>query len=386
MLKASEIKSILNHVMKNNDYLTSLGKQKTTLCIEGEAGIGKTSVIEQVARENNLGFHKITLSQIDQVGDLLGFPQKEFLTKEYGWLNEREIESHEKVTLTGESRTGYCQPAWVPQENDKGVLLLLDDFSRAAPHIIQSTMELLDRGEFISWKLPKNCNIVLSQNPEDGDYFVSSMDEAQKTRYIKVDMKFDVNEWATWAERDGVDSRCINFLLLNPEMIDKKKTVNARIATKFFDSISSISDFDSPESLYLINNLGSGSVGDEFTNAFLMFINNKLDRIPSPNMIFDQEKDSGAISLISDCTGDKTDDNYRQNIASVICTRLINFTNASSAKPKFSAKNFVGRLDAIITSEVFSDDINYHLVKTLNANNKMSGLLNNPKIAKIAIK
>ena len=52
------------------------------------------------------------------------------------------------------------------------------------PRFIQATMELIDRGEYISWSLPPNCTIILTSNPDNGDYNVNSMDNAQKTRYI----------------------------------------------------------------------------------------------------------------------------------------------------------------------------------------------------------
>lgn len=73
---------------------------------------------------------------------------------------------------------------------------------------LQATMELIDRGEYISWKLPKNWHIILTNNPDDGEYTVNSVDAAQKTRYINVNMTFDVKEWAKWAEGEGIDGRC----------------------------------------------------------------------------------------------------------------------------------------------------------------------------------
>lgn len=76
------------------------------------------------------------------------------------------------------SRMSYAEPAWVPKDPEEKVILLLDDYSRAAPHFINATMELIDRGEYLSWKLPKNCNIVLSSNPDNGDYNVSTLDNA----------------------------------------------------------------------------------------------------------------------------------------------------------------------------------------------------------------
>lgn len=51
----------------------------------------------------------------------------------------------------------------------------------ALPIFIQSVMELIDKQEFMSWKLPKNTTLILSSNPDDSEYNISSLDPAQKT-------------------------------------------------------------------------------------------------------------------------------------------------------------------------------------------------------------
>jgi len=107
---------------------------------------------------------------------------------------------------------------------------------------MQATMELIDRQEYISWKLPKNWHIILTTNPDNGDYNVTSLDIAQKTRFISVDIKFDAKVWSRWAEIANIDGRCINFLLMNPEVISKD--VNPRSITTFFNAISSIPNFE----------------------------------------------------------------------------------------------------------------------------------------------
>jgi hypothetical protein len=45
----------------------------------------------------------------------------------------------------------YAPPEWLPKEdNPNGTILLLDDYSRATQYFIQATMELIDKGEYIS--------------------------------------------------------------------------------------------------------------------------------------------------------------------------------------------------------------------------------------------
>ena len=86
----------------------------------------------------------------------------------------------------------------------KVVFLLLDDWNRADVRFIQACMELVDRQTYISWTLPEDWHIILTANPDNGDYMVNSIDAAQKTRYITANLKFDINVWAKWAEESGI--------------------------------------------------------------------------------------------------------------------------------------------------------------------------------------
>lgn len=389
-LKASDLVEIIDHIVKNNQHLESMGKKKNSLAIESPAGLGKTSIVEQVADTLKLDFVKLNLAQIEEVGDITGFPIREFeIRNEDGsidWIDEKQLDQiHGSVTLTGVKRTGYCPPKWVPQGTEGGILLL-DDWSRADQRILQSVMELVDRQQFISWKLPRNWHIILTSNPDDGEYFVTAMDNAQKTRFIQVKMKFDTEEWAMWAEKHGVDSRCINFLLLNPEMI--KGQINARIATDFFNSISSLEDFSNERSLNIINLLGDGSVGPEFTQCFIMFIHNKLDEIPSPSWMLSYENEEHVISKIRSIVGNQKTQNYRANLASVIITRLINHIDILINEGNFrkNKKETLARIEKIITSDLFEKDIMYHLIKSLNNYNECISLLTNPTIVNQVVK
>jgi hypothetical protein len=386
-LRINQVKDVLNHIIKNNRYLEKQGKKKNSILIESDAGIGKTAIVEQVAKENNLKFVKINLSQIEQAGELAGWPivEYEYCAKDgsdKGWVSSKELEHSKKdICLTGKSRTSYSPPMWVPTDGS-GVVLLLDDYGRSPQHILQACMEIVDKQEYISWKLPPDSHIFLTSNPSDsGDYIVTSLDDAQSTRFIKLVMKFDVNEWAAWAEKDGVDSRCINFLMLNPEMIKGK--INARLATDYFASISSLEEFGSTDTLNLINLLGEGSVGPDFSACFALFINNRLDKVPSPKEILEAKDDEAAIAKVLAAVGKVDSATYKQNIASVLSSRLINYADKIIEDKTFNKKAHVGRVASLIKSKVFSGDINYNLVKSLNMKKQFAPLIEDEEIRKI---
>ena len=418
-LNAKELKGFLNHIINNNRSLQEKGKLPVAVEVVGESGIGKTSNILEIANENNLNFVKLNLAQIEELGDLVGFPVRQFqmykekivskttgdqlnytaaqraaaskdladmtqkTTKKVGmWVDELAVQEYLKngYKMTGKNRMSYCAPEWIADKKDGGILLL-DDWNRADMRFIQACMELIDRQSYISWTLPKDWHIVLTANPDNGDYLVNSIDSAQKTRYITANLKFDVNVWAEWAEDAGIDSRCINFLLLHPELVTQE--TNARSITTFFNAISSFDSFES--NLAMVQMIGEGSVGDAFASMFTTFINNKLDKLVTPHDLLTHDNEQYILNELRSCIG--KDDNYRADIASTLATRLSNYSLVYAKENKITQK-VTDRLIALCTKDYFTNDLKYMIVRTIFNGNKQkfNKMMMNPEIIKMTIK
>jgi len=384
-LNSNELKGFLTHIINNNQYIQEHGKTPVAIEVVGESGIGKTSSILQLAQETNLNFVKLNLAQIEELGDLVGFPIRQFEVtngKETKYVDENVIDDARQSGFkpTGNNRMSYCPPEWIAGKEEGGILLL-DDWNRADMRFIQAVMELVDRQQYISWSLPKNWHIILTSNPDTDDYIVNSIDAAQKTRFISVDLRFDVECWARWAEENHIDSRCINFLLMHPELVSKK--VNSRSIVMFFNSISSIESFEN--SLGLIQMIGEGSVGPEFASMFSMFINNKLDKLVDVRKVLFDENEESAIRALKSNVG--TGDNYRADIASTLTTRLINNV-VYFAKDNKVEKSLIDRIGKIVTEDILNNDLKYHLVKSIYGSDqkKFSTLALNKDLVKYILK
>jgi hypothetical protein len=384
-LNVDELKSFMGHMVRNNQYIQAQGKVPVTVNIEGDAGLGKTSAILQLGEELNIPVVKLNLSQLEELGDLIGFPVKEFQVKNAEgktlWITEQEIDTAtSKGYRVVDKRMTHAAPKWI-QGKGEGGFLILDDFTRADHRFMQAVMEICDRQEYVSWKLPKNWHVILTTNPDNGDYNVTSLDVAQQTRFISVELKFDEKVWAKWAEKVNIDGRCINFMLMHPELVTQK--VNPRSITTFFNAISSIEKFN--EELPLIQMIGEGSVGADFSAMFTMFINNKLDRIISPEDILTKDE-AYVIGALRSMIGE--DDEFRADISSVVSTRLINYA-LREAETKSIPQEIINRLVKLTTDcTSFTDDLSYYIVKELTNGNKQkfSKMLLNPKVAKMVIK
>lgn len=187
-LTLSEFSEVFKYLLDNNKNLYSEGKTPIAIGLEGPAGLGKTSLVQEIAQELGMTFCKLNLAQLEEVGDLTGLPLREFQSTEVGsdgklkWYSETVVKNVPSDKLTGKTRMGYAPPAWLPdEENPNGTILLLDDYTRANSLFMQACMELINEGKYISWSLPANTTIVLTTNPENGQYNVSSLDSAMKT-------------------------------------------------------------------------------------------------------------------------------------------------------------------------------------------------------------
>lgn len=420
-LNIDELKGFVNHIITNNRYLKKQGKNPVSVEILGESGIGKTSTVIELAQDNDLDFVKLNLSQIEEIGDLVGFPVRQFqmykekqvqvnsnndtlsmvtatqraggaslanlntqtVTKKVGmWVDELAVQEYLKqgYKITGKNRMSYCAPEWIADKK-KGGILLLDDWNRADMRFIQAVMELVDRQQYISWTLPDDWHIILTANPDNGDYMVNSIDSAQKTRYITANLKYDVNVWARWAEEAGIDTRCINFLLLHPELVTQE--TNARSITTFFNSISSFESFE--KNLSLIQLIGEGSVGDAFASMFTTFINNKLDKLVTPMDLLTHDNEDYILKELRGCLGEG--DDYRADIASTLATRFANYAVVYS-KDNTITQKINDRVEALCTKDYFTNDLKYLIVRTIYNGNKQkyAKLMMKPEIIKMTMK
>jgi len=82
-LNIEDLKDFMNHIITNNRFLQASGKKPVAVEVVGDSGIGKTSSILQLANETGLNCVKLNLAQIEELGDLVGFPVRQFqLSKE----------------------------------------------------------------------------------------------------------------------------------------------------------------------------------------------------------------------------------------------------------------------------------------------------------------
>jgi len=379
-LDPAETKGHLYQYFQNCETQIKKGKRPTSICIEGEAGIGKTAIIRQLAEELGYKIHVENTAAVDDLGHLVGFPEKEYqieFTGETSGIRETQTRwipaefSDEAIKeggkYTGEARMSYAVPYWLKSLNpDDKFILFLDDYTRALPMVMQACMSITEEYRYKSWELPKNSIVILSTNPDSGEYSVASLDTAQKTRMRYLEMIFSTDAWAKWAEGDGIDGRCINFVLNNPELFSRKadgvgggREYNARVMCKFFEDIGCLEDFS--KNLSYVKICGDGSVGNQFTDHFITFVNNKLDKLPSPSELLKMDAPKAKSMLNTVCGNYYTKDAYNPATASIMASRITNFVIYGNHDKWGKDENT--KVVEMILHNSFSEDLKFYMAK-----------------------
>ena len=327
-LTADGVRRFIEQVTSN---AVDNASERTPICIWGTHGIGKTALVEDVARDKGWKFAYAAPAQFEEMGDLHGLPVIEGAT------------------------TRFAPPDWVPTEPGPGILLL-DDFNRADDRILRGIMQLLQRGELVSWSLPPDWHIIVTANPEGGDYSVTPLDDAMLTRMLHVSMKFEHKVWARWAVNAGVDERGISFVLAYPEMVTGSRTT-PRSLTYFFEQIRPIDDLR--ENWDHVHALALSALDPEAATAFMSFVNDGLTNLVAPEEILDGDwpETSKRIEELS-----HDDDGIRLDRLNAITVRLYLAVSKEGFVP---TEEQGANLVSFLTSEVLPSDLRLTLHRDL---------------------
>ena len=217
-------------------------------------------------------------------------------------------------------------------------------------------MQLLQNYGMVSWTLPEGCNIVLTGNPDEQDYLVTTIDSAILTRIKHITLVPDVKEWAIWAENHNLDTRGISYVLTYPEMINGKERTNLRTLSEFFRALK-VLDYKLPDNKKEIEVLGNSLLDEETVNSFMVFCIREVELIVEPEDILSGKQ--GIKEHIKDLMTRKEP---RIDIVNIICERLfVRMVQDSCRQNANRIKNF----HDFITYDLIPDDIRHSLCRRI---------------------
>ena len=188
-MKLSDIPKILDLATKAR----SMGKNYIPL-FSGDAGLGKSEVCQswvKVQKESDpaFGFLDLRLAYLDSP-DLIG------LTK--------------IVEIDNKLRTDNIVPSFWPTSG-RG-LILLEEPNKAHPSIMNALMQILTDRKVHNINIPDGWIIAACINPENGSYDVNNMDTALKNRFEIFEVKYDRDEFLSYAKENNWDTNLVSYI------------------------------------------------------------------------------------------------------------------------------------------------------------------------------
>lgn len=377
-MNLKEVKQTLNYLLDNNLKLAEAGAEKIAINLVGDAGIGKTAILREIADERGAGYKRLNLSELEELGDLCGLPLKKYAMHKNGeekWVAEKIVDRYInmgwELCEDCEPQMDYAIPEWVPTNQEQEFLLVLDDFSRANTLFMQATMSLIQFGEYNTWKLPKKCHLLLSSNPDDAEYSTTALDPAQRSRMINFNVEFDMPVYAKWMSKNNINPVLQNFALMTPEIFSRDKRINARSYTMFANALSGITNFEIQDNLEMVCLIAKGCFSDDYVSElFVQFVNNKLDQLIEPEEILKGDWDKVKAKLIDNIY--RNNGNYDASVASTLTMRFTNYIENyfTNSLDKNKSQKAIDRIIDIVTNkdkDLLTEDLIFRMVVDINA-------------------
>lgn len=215
----------------------------------GSPGIGKSSIVKQIASEQELNFVDLRLSLLDPT-DLKGIP---FFDRD----------THEAV---------WASPNFLPNDPDSKGILFLDEINTAPPSVQASAYQLVLDRKVGDYTLPEGWSIVAAGNNESDRGVVYRMPPPLANRFVHLNMEVSFDDWKAWAYSAGIDSSIIAFLQYDStKLFDFDPTKNQKSfptprSWEYIDKI--LASGMHPE---LLLEIMSGTIGSESATAFMSF-------------------------------------------------------------------------------------------------------------------
>ena len=230
--------------------LTHLCDRKVPVFLWGPPGIGKSSIVSQIAREKGIACIDLRLSLLDPT-DLRGIP----------FYNAEENEAV------------WAPASFLPDGSEPEGILFLDELNTAAPMVQASAYQLILDRRIGEYRLPDGWAIVAAGNRESDRGVVFRMAAPLANRFVHLEMEASVEEWKKWARSAQIDPSIVAFISYRPDALftfgqgkdDSRSFATPRTWEYVNEIVASEPEPD------LVMPLVAGAIGEELAAAFLGF-------------------------------------------------------------------------------------------------------------------
>jgi len=181
-----------------------LMKARVACMMHGPAGIGKTSIMKQLAKELGYNFIYLTLAAVEDNSDLIG------------------LLSPIKDNTGNDIAVRHLKPDWFPTSPKN--IIFIDEANRMPKSVIQSMLTFILDHKLHTHYLPEDSHIFLASNPPSDEYVVGDFsDKALISRICHLALEPSTEEFLEYCASSGKSDDVISFIQENPELLEAKE-------------------------------------------------------------------------------------------------------------------------------------------------------------------
>lgn len=231
---------------------------KTTIVpfLWGPPGIGKSTIVRDIAKKNNWELIDLRLSLLNPV-DLRGLPVIDKEKKQADWY----------------------PPAFLPKYDSKKTgILFLDEINLAPLSVQAAAYQLILDKKVGEYKFPPHWRIIAAGNRETDKANVYKLSAPLANRFVHFNLTFNLNSWRDWAERSNVRPEIIDFLILRPALLmqmptDSQKAFPTPRSWAFTSDLLEAFGFDSEGGVTdHLHHVILGTIGDGVGKEFIAYL------------------------------------------------------------------------------------------------------------------
>ncbi len=186
---------------ENGEFIIPVNKQRP-IFLYGPPGIGKTAVMEQIAKEMSIGIVSYSMTHHTRQS-ALGLP---FIkTRSFGGV-EYDVS---EFTMSEILSDVY---SYIERTGKKQGILFLDEINCVSETLAPSMLRFLQYKTFGSHPVPEGWVIVAAGNPPEYNKSVKEYDIATLDRIQKIEIQSDYEVWRDYAINEGVHPSIVTYL------------------------------------------------------------------------------------------------------------------------------------------------------------------------------
>jgi hypothetical protein len=187
-----------SHLIKvlEAEFTSAMHGLHTPVMLWGPPGVGKSQIVAQVAGENGAPVIDIRLSQMEP-SDLRGIPMR--------------VDDH----------VDWAIPSILPNADRHGAagILFLDEITSAPPSVSAAAYQLILDRCLGNYRVPDGWAIFAAGNRQGDRGVTYTMPSPLANRFSHFDVDINLDDWVSWAYKNGIDDRIIAFLRFRPEKL-----------------------------------------------------------------------------------------------------------------------------------------------------------------------